>query len=231
MSSIVKSFKNGDLMYGISMYREKYLSDVENYHKCNPTKNNIWARRRAGRADMSMVINSYNDPVRSAIANFGYSYQSLGNDESIASCVIREDRLNHAIKTASLGRPQNLGFDFESYQNIAIKHSKLRIMAKHSEEYLWWKRGSKSGIEMIAQQPETSTRKIHFILDGISMEKVVDKSMKSITSSELRYIFRHWHRLKGRVIFYYNDKVSPCPWESINWKHIWNKYIPKEKLR
>ncbi|AEN67271.1 hypothetical protein Entas_4590 (plasmid) [Enterobacter soli] len=222
---IVRNFHNGDLMYGLSGPREIYLKEVEEYHKKNPSEANSWARRPVGRASMSMIINSYSDPVRSVLSLNNIRFSSL-NDITKS----RTKKIKDAIKMASVGKTSKYGFDFPAYQEIAINHPKLRIAAKHNDEYQWWKRGSKSGIEIIAQQPSQSHRKIHFILDGLDVAGVVNKKIESITSSELRYIYRRWDRLNGRIIFYFGGNVCPPPWTSPRERDIWSGYTPKSTI-
>ncbi len=63
---------------------------------------------------------------------------------------------------------------------------------------------------------------VHFLLDGLDMAEVAKKGQRtgsggrtsvSITTSELRYVFRHWNTLKGVVKFYVNFTQVPAPWE------------------
>lgn len=113
---------------------------------------------------------------------------------------------------------------------------------------LLFKRGSKLGIEIAATNKKT---KIHFALDGIDMESVTTKSTKgsdqgifcncikrvtnwlgltdemegngkSITSSELRYIYRNRKRLENNVIFYKNNEKVTAPW--LENRQLWNSY-------
>lgn len=88
---------------------------------------------------------------------------------------------------------------------------------------LLWKRGSKLGIEIIAQ---SKTAQLHFVLDNIDMAAVVNKTGglregKSITASELRYAWRNRERLGDRIHFYKNDSEVPAPWVSdpVLWQH------------
>jgi hypothetical protein len=229
--AIIKNFHRGDLMYGTSTGRDvNYLKKLEAHHKSNVVNspldaNNEWARKHE-RNTRSMVINSYSDPVRSALSD---EFDRLKHRGS----VFRGGLLESAIKRAKIGRPESYGFDFESYGEIAAEHDKLKISSKHVDEWLWWKRGSKSGIEMVAQQSPASGRRLHFILDGMNVLGVVNKDEdlfgKSITASELRYIYRHWGRLKGRVIFYRDQFVVDAPWEDRATPHLWNSYAARKR--
>lgn len=220
-------------MYGTSTGRdENYLKTLETYHKLNITKSlfpmnngNEWARKGV-RNTRSMIINSYSDPVRSALSDEFSRLRRLGGE-------FMSSKLPDAIRKAKIGRPEKYGFDFDGYHRIASEHEKLKISSKHVDEWLWWKRGSKSGIEMVAQQSPNSKRRIHFILDEMNIYGVTHKDSKlfgnSITASELRYIYRHWGRLQGKVIFYKDGKVVESPWENTLSAHLWNYYHPKKK--
>ena len=235
--AIIKNFRCGDLMYGTSPGREKnYLKKLEVHHMVNIVKSsdgknivNQWARIGGtnGRSSRSMIINSYSDPVRSALSD-EFARLRKYNGRGVFDLA----KISPAISKAAIGRPPIYGFDFEGYQTVASTHSKLKISSKHVDEKLWWKRGSKSGIEMVAQQPDNVARRIHFILDGMDMGGVVNKDTRlhgdSITSSELRYIYRNWNRLKNKVIFYRDGKVVTSPWQAE--ETLWNNYHPKSKI-
>jgi hypothetical protein len=105
------------------------------------------------------------------------------------------------------------------------------------------RRGCKFGLVYTAEAIAPTAR-IHFILDGLPLERVIDKTpvkarrdgapeawdFVPITYSELRAVFRHWDALKSRVIFYRLHPASasasatpatpggfaaqPAPWES-----------------
>ncbi|EPL4526997.1 hypothetical protein QCK34_004405 [Enterobacter asburiae] len=253
LSPIVRNFKKGDLMYGLSGNplkpdgREPYLLEVENYYfKNKNTLGNEWGYKggvlKKGRGNRSMVINSYNDPVNTELDTKIKLKQKGWKDlDKPESRMLLVSEAIDLVSSKSYRNKEAYGFDFDSYKDIAIGTGPLAIQSKHSNNYEWWKRGSKSGIEMIARQPPGHPRKLHFILDDLDISKVAlkekryigGKEVPQITSSELRYIYRHWHRLKGKVIFYYKNKVSDAPWETNNnnWSTKWSVYTPKDKQR
>lgn len=235
-SQIVNDFHKGDLMYGISASREPYLKAVEGFHSDNPRdskdlwfQDNSWARiTSGGRSEMSMIINSYNDPIRAKLSlRNAFTLRKMNANK-------RGDTIRTAIHDAKIGKAKDIGLDYDGYQQIALEHKKLKITPAHVDERLWWKRGSKSGLEMVASQPATSARKIHFILDGMDIDAVTSKASgkhgSSITSSELRYIYRHWDRLVGKVMFYENGQQTNASWsEHSPHKELWNKYRSESK--
>ncbi|HEJ6984405.1 TPA: hypothetical protein SMF26_004507 [Serratia marcescens] len=89
----------------------------------------------------------------------------------------------------------------------------------------FFSRGSKAGLEMIIRSGGRD--KIHFVLDDIDIERVINKSGgSSITNSELRYLYRHRREIngKGKVHFYKNKQEVLAPWESDPAR--WCKYKP-----
>jgi hypothetical protein len=110
------------------------------------------------------------------------------------------------------------------------------------------RRACKFGIGMVATglSPDFPLAKIHFILDGLNLEAIAKKDLsvnggtdhfQPITSSELRYAFRHWASLKNKMLFYVNLTKVDAPWES-DWekqdifgkkpvkasKNVWTSY-------
>ena len=76
--------------------------------------------------------------------------------------------------------------------------------------------------------------KIHFILDGIDMDKVIEKkevsekySDRSTTASELRFLYRNKDRLGDKVIFYRQASQVPAPWQQEPQR--WSVYKPKQR--
>ncbi|MBB3228045.1 hypothetical protein FHW69_002680 [Luteibacter sp. Sphag1AF] len=81
----------------------------------------------------------------------------------------------------------------------------------------------------------------HFALDGIDMDRVVDKkdrshaggrpqqatdmSVPGYTGSELRYLFRHRHELEGVVCFWRNKREAQAPW--VDAPATWARYVPR----
>jgi len=114
---------------------------------------------------------------------------------------------------------------------------------------LFWKRASKQGLEMATGGSNTQ---IHFVLDGVDMDAVVKKTKgtgllkeedltesstslwdigrgEGVTASELRYIYRNWNRLQGKVDFYQGGRKVDAPW--IQNHALWNQYQPHRSLK
>ena len=95
---------------------------------------------------------------------------------------------------------------------------------------------------------------MHFLLDGMTMDDVIDKTTVTyndvlgrdyeyvhITNTELRSVHRHWNSFNlAKINFYLNGEKVGAPWENewTNKKDVfgvertntiaaWNRYIPK----
>ena len=154
------------------------------------------------------------------------------HDEIFADIEISKDTLwPEYIKAAASNKKFNGQSIYEEVEKSYGKDTYHMYHNGHHGPELLYKRGSKLGIEISAENPHVH---IHFILDGIDMKAVVEKSEivkdahipellrayaedkklnpahhfmpegpgKSITASELRFLRRNWERLKGRVVFY-----------------------------
>lgn len=90
-------------------------------------------------------------------------------------------------------------------------------------------RGSKIGINIAKTNPNVT---IYFLLDGLDMKKVLTKTRlkmpaKNVTNHELRYIYRNWSQLEGKIIFFRDGKEVEPPWKSAEYKKMWQAYNPK----
>lgn len=84
-------------------------------------------------------------------------------------------------------------------------------------------RSSKSALRTLTG--EQSSAVVHFALDDLDIEAVVDKSRSSITASELRWLYRHRTQLAGRVNFYQGRIRVDAPWETD--AGLWRRYTPR----
>jgi hypothetical protein len=119
---------------------------------------------------------------------------------------------------------------FKAKLGIDEDKSRIKRATEQNKNYLAIRRACKFGIGMVAEDGEFTSRgaKIHFVLDGLEMAEVVNKGTRksktgtekgekdyvSITVSELRYVFRNWGRLNGKVELYVNLQPVAAPWLS-----------------
>ncbi|MGM0330682.1 MULTISPECIES: hypothetical protein [Enterococcus] len=90
-------------------------------------------------------------------------------------------------------------------------------------------RGSKIGIDIAKTNPNVT---IYFLLDGLDMKRVLTKPRIkmptiNVTNHELRYIYRNWSQLEGKIIFFNDGKEVAPPWHTSEYKKMWQAYKPK----
>ncbi len=88
-----------------------------------------------------------------------------------------------------------------------------------------WKRTSKAGLEFHVK----NNRTVHFIMTGLNIHDIASKSGhgQSITSSELRWLYRHRHldNVKDNVKFYNADQEMSH--DEVFSDPAWGAYRPK----
>jgi insecticidal toxin complex protein TccC len=84
-------------------------------------------------------------------------------------------------------------------------------------------RASKAGLLTMLKSEDSAV--VHFMLDGLDMNSVVSKSQQSITSSELRYLYRNREKLADKVLFYQEGKLVDAPWRTD--RIGWSRYKPR----
>ncbi|THE07718.1 hypothetical protein E1H99_12240 [Enterococcus hirae] len=88
-------------------------------------------------------------------------------------------------------------------------------------------RGCKIGIDIARTNPNVS---IYFSIDRLDMPSVLNKKIfkraRNATSSELRYVYRHWQELKEKVHFFKGEEEVPAPWIAGEYQKAWKSYIP-----
>lgn len=83
-------------------------------------------------------------------------------------------------------------------------------------------RSSKSALETLTHPQSTAV--VHFALDHLDIGRVVNKTQRSTTASELRWIYRHRTQLAAKVIFYRGQLKVDAPWETDSAQ--WRAYRP-----
>jgi len=101
---------------------------------------------------------------------------------------------------------------FEDYLGMNLNRFQQKLVS----------RASKSALRTLTD-PQ-SMRHVHFALDDLDMEWVLNKQEYSATSSELRWLYRHRQQLTGRVTFYRRQQQVGAPWESS--PLAWSSYKP-----
>ncbi|MCC8374592.1 hypothetical protein CKY10_05155 [Photorhabdus sp. HUG-39] len=241
------SEENGDLFYGLAAKRGKYIRDVNpNFDSNNPDST-------------PMIIDFYNNEVSRVIFKDTKilpkkSEDLVKNPKKYARNIKVKDSLQKNIIKEQKGRyplwndyfkigGENKKFNmYKIFKEITSKYNSDYYHVCYNKTWLTfeprllWKRGSKLGIEMAARNGRT---KIHFVLDGLNIEQVVNKTKgstpleagpgESVTASELRYAYRNRERLAGRIHFYRDGKEVIAPWDEN--PTLWQNYIPQGSNR
>jgi hypothetical protein len=94
-----------------------------------------------------------------------------------------------------------------------------------------WKASSKIGLDIVINSK--SDAKIHFVLDGLDIGKVINKEGldgHSVTASELRFLYRNItknkDKLGDKVIFYKQGEVANAPY--VGNEQQWEDYKPRQ---
>ncbi|PED43227.1 RHS repeat-associated core domain-containing protein [Bacillus cereus] len=223
---------HGDLLYGLGPSRVPYVVQLFPEFKRDAYANPI-------------IIDQYNDEIIRQVQKKNVYHR----DERIyARNILVPNDLEHHVIGGERGSfhlwenyfkvgENNVKFHVPSiYKEISGKYKEADYHYYQKVQGKWqpaliWKRGSKLGLEIAAVAGETGPH-IHFVLDGLNIESVVSKSGeygKSITASELRYVYRNKERLAGRLNFYKNMEKVGSPWETS--PDLWRQYTPTHRLK
>ncbi|EEJ8283269.1 RHS repeat protein [Salmonella enterica] len=220
----------GGMVYGLGIFRGNYIKKIEPEFSIN-NLNNV-------SDNGTLVIDKYNGALSKTIIN---NNQQIDENFSVRDkkvikefgmkmrvpkniCeIVKEKYSSSGFKWDDYFSPgeRNPKFNIhEIYKQVRKKYGKDDFHTYHPSiiqgglvPKLLWKRGSKLGIEMAAQEHN----KIHFVLDGLNINDVVlkkDGGGHSVTASELRFAFRNRERLKDRLFFYKEGELITPPWES-----------------
>lgn len=153
-------------------------------------------------------------------------------------------RIDHyrVLATEKMVRPdQPQSEDEKSFLEALEKHPKYKsaIDAPKLNEPLRHK--DKGGLYWATMLQQ---KYVHFILDGLDLAAVVNKSFtgkngdsppgaqhknRSITGSELRWVYRHREvpAVQERIQFWFNLQPCPPPWSTEEGSKLWATYKPR----
>jgi len=92
-----------------------------------------------------------------------------------------------------------------------------------------WTRTSKAGLEY---QTKVRGATVHFILDGLDFNRVVQKHPGDVTSAEIRWLYRHRNdeAVMNNVKFWLDgEEQSEPPWKQQSNASIFAKYKPRHE--
>jgi hypothetical protein len=199
------------------------------------------------------VINIYNEPIKSNSFTVGGKAVTkaplekvLRKDKNMAD--LTGEYRDSLVKCSHYG-PDSLVGDIEDrllkslkkYETSGSLDFSQKLSNKNAKKVAFdlydvcIRRSCKFGIHYFTGIKKA---RLHYILDGMDIGTIVDKSMMKnestnkkkvpICTSEVRYIFRHWNALRdGSVCFYLDFQMCEPPWEDDKWKkHLpdWARY-------
>jgi len=230
--SINHDVKRGDLLYGLTYERNNYMDEIRNnaHDMFIYKKYYAFGKRWTLKDEFGAIfIDDYNYASYYMLENLKSS--SGGNIVDIGKENVHKTLQNQPFKGFPLWdsyfKERDKGHKFNMLMNYEKSISGNKIFDRP-----YVKGGSKLGIEIVIENLSNKNTKIHFILDNINMEHVVNKTGgkelgDSVTASELRYAYRNRERLKDNIIFYRNyNEVAP-PWKEN--PSLWLNYVPKSE--
>lgn len=211
----------GDVIYGTTESRADYLErflrsrELKQLQRRHPTQPFSYRTR-------GIYINDYNTQIAgadfSSPGNIRYAEPNWWRQEDYVDA-LEHSRYAPSSVTSSTWRDYAKG-DARLRPNSFRTREQWAELAKN----LAVRRACKFGIEYVTSM--VGDAKVHYVLDRINLGEVVDKRPRllttttssagiPITTSELRYLFRTWHRFRGRdrVIFYHHGQSTQAPWE------------------
>ena len=214
--TLAKKFKPGDLIYGngeevaLAETAVKNAKSYTSYFGLDKTCILIQNTITDSTVDVKGMTNVYNplpafipkdsipDKLDSNSNQLTKSKSDVKRTEKYQEHIAQHERWDPELKGGKEGEP------FVG----TVSEQRLKI----------WKRTSKGGLEF---QTIVRQRKIHFLVGNMNMNHVVNKTGgarggESVTSTELRWLFRNWNnsRVRNNVIFWDHNGKIRAPWES-----------------
>jgi hypothetical protein len=213
MNDLEKNFVigRGDLIYGFEKGRDLYI-------------NNSPKLGAAAKVGCWIIANNFND---NTILRFNQFYTPCPDTTS------QQEQINQIIQALKQCGKLEGGLPFikalyRRYPPSEVKNIDLAKLNRtgDSHNFKMIRRSCKFGIEYVAGLLDGNA-KVHFVLDYMPDEADILSKKKyngrvPITVSELRYVFRNWRRLSGRIVFYKSLREDFAPWESN--PQAWRKY-------
>jgi hypothetical protein len=192
---LLDNYKEGDLLYGTTNAREKYVDQLKINNKIENKETYIFA-------------DQYNNGILDPLFK-----DELGNTNHDLSTAFDNvfDRIV-AKNTLSLDK-KNVLLNHLLYLLADKDYTPLRDTpnSKNFDHKPEIRRACKAKIK------DPTIRHIHFVLDSIKPEAALDKEevylYNSFTSSELRFLHKHWDEVKDKVSFYHDGTVVKAPWD------------------
>ncbi|MCF7695539.1 hypothetical protein IHE31_08595 [Mycetohabitans rhizoxinica] len=195
---LAEVFQEGDIVYGLDAPRKRALDTLKQAGFSNLDQGSGGTQKREALPPKKILIqndltNAVWDPLDKP-----YVYQS-------------DKRIKKALSDAQRGIAFKTFLSRHARYNVASEVSPSQQLTLEASKALW-KKTSKAGLEY---QLLVRQKNIHFIVDGIdeNLSAVAGKigHGTSITSSELRWLYRHQktEQVKQYVRFWKEDREVP----------------------
>ena len=198
--SLRKNFKPGDLLYGVENDRATYYAMVTLL------------------GGYFITADRYNKLAVEPHLDHDGDFEE---DSAGAASRLAEATATHGLTARDLQR-------VASYSTFLLHHPRYSPVldgGKGFEDEKKIRRACKAAIDYITSR---QGRRLHFLLDSLDMNRIINKTDTSMTGSELRYIYRRWSRsadVQKRVWFYRNSVQVDPPW--VTHRSAWDAYHPK----
>ncbi|MCG1042000.1 hypothetical protein KQH60_05205 [Mycetohabitans sp. B8] len=197
---LAEVFQEGDIVYGLDAPRKRALDTLKQAGFSNPDQGSGSTQKRDALPPKKILIQ--NDLTNAVWDPLGkpYLYQS-------------DKRIKKALVDAQRGIAFKAFLSRHARYNVASEVTPSQQLTLEASKALW-KKTSKAGLEY---QLLVRQKNIHFIVDGIdedeNLSAVAGKTGHgtSITSSELRWLYRHQktEQVKQHVRFWKEDREVP----------------------
>ncbi|WP_346423951.1 RHS repeat-associated core domain-containing protein [Serratia marcescens] len=228
---LTEIFQWGDILYGLDKPREKSLSALSSagFKRKEaikpPTKSILKSIRQSFRKVKEKTNIIIQNDITNAVWDVGKP-KEYSNDKTI------HKQLNDPERAIQF---RNFISSHEKY-NVIVQDESTKLMAEPWKAMQLgvplWKRTSKAGLEF---QLLVRKKTLHFMTDliGDDIGVVISKEGHgaSITSSELRWLYRHRDlpEVRSNLIFYREGKKISH--EEIFGKNEWKNYHPKNQYK
>ncbi|KMJ43781.1 hypothetical protein PSI19_17640 [Xenorhabdus khoisanae] len=205
-----RKFITGDLIYGLHHERVKYTKRYEPFKgiKISMTRSNIRA----------VTIDQYVVPPELSLEDGAIRTQNMRTTKKLPY---------HKSFTSHLDNHPK----YHTALTSASEEGRGKIFSRKCKGGLSWITSS------IGHNDLVKKNSIHFILDGIDMNYVVNKKIypgakNDITAHELRWIYRKRKdiNVQEKIQFWLNGQPTVPPWESDEGKKIWRRYTPMTEI-
>ncbi|MCC8368355.1 hypothetical protein J8V57_19340 [Xenorhabdus sp. PB61.4] len=217
-------FQKGDLIYGLSQeIIKRYSTKIEFFEDAKIHYDN--------KDYPPITIASYLIP--SEIRNMN-NYIKNHKDSENPECINRMNFAKEQLQYIENEKYKKYKKNYFNHLRLNEKYRSVTESEKYTDQLLG--RKSKGGLswvtignDLLNNQNNQLTRDmhVHFILDGLEMESIVNKSGQfkdSITGKELRWIFRNRQHpnVAARIQFWKNNCPTSAPWRL---NPIWRPYL------